>query len=196
MSQDHQTHGVTQKKQNRRQFLEQTGKIAAIGAAGLILPGCSIFGGGECDEDSSLEDSTALNAVLEIEHKLVSSYQFVIDAGVLNAASMDLAKRFRDDHRRHVTSLGNTIRGLKNRPVNPKEDYGLDTSKIPTIKSALSLFRDLEKESSLAYLNAIQTIKDPGVSANAAGLYGVETMHWSILRYWLGERPIPKSTIG
>ncbi|MBV9523155.1 MAG: ferritin-like domain-containing protein, partial [Alphaproteobacteria bacterium] len=48
----------------------------------------------------------------------------------------------------------------------------------------------------LAHLGAVPAFADRDLAKGAAGLLGVEAMHWAVLRRALGEAPVPAPIIG
>lgn len=179
---------------DRRDFLRNVGVSAALLP---VLGGCHILDHfkPKDPDDTSLEDGEALNKALLAEYKIVAAYDAIINACVLNPASLELAKNFRDDHRRHITILRTTIKGLKVDPVPPPSPEEIAADSAKSIKDALSFLRDKEQEIALIYLNSIESIKKPATSKTAANIMGVETMHLAILRYWLGDKPVPSATV-
>lgn len=143
-------------------------------------------------------DVDILHKALEKERFAVAAYETAANSGVLSEGVLQVAKTFQGQHGQHAHMLHETIQALGHKPVKsvPQEEH---TKKMPPglveEKAIIHYALTLEKEATIAYLNAISEIKDRKIAQAAASIMGDEAMHWAVLRSAWGLEPVHISFI-
>ena len=90
------------------------------------------------------------------------------------------------------------INRLQGMPVaaRRREDYGVSTPGLTNRDDALRFLVGVEQGLALAHLGAVPAFAEKDLAKGAAGILGIETMHWSALRRALGEDPVPAAFLG
>lgn len=178
----------------RRQLLKAGTQVCLCSTIIPIIASCS----GDDEEEINEEDIELLNEILDLEYKVIAAYDVGVDLGILNQSATDLAVQFQKDHLVHAEMLTAVIRQLKGRPNRSKKihEYSFPKRKLVLPQDVLEFFAEFEKDLTKKYKEAVPTAVDKEVASSVASVLGVESQHWSLWRYWLGERPIPQSLIG
>ena len=117
-------------------------------------------------------------------------------AGLLSPSAFELASRFRQDHAKHTEALVRAVERLGGPAAEGRGAAGLPTTGLASETDILRLAASVEKSLALVYLGAVPAFADRELAKAAAGIMGVETMHWAALRARLGEDPAPTPFLG
>jgi rubrerythrin len=141
------------------------------------------------------QDIRILNTALGAEHEAVAAYQVGAESGLLEKAALDLAVQFQGQHKEHVDLLAATVSKLGGDPVAAKATYTFPVEKLKTQEDVLRFAAGLEKGAVSAYLGAVPILGSGDLARAAASILGDEAMHWAVLRYVLGENPVPHAFV-
>ncbi len=162
------------------------------GAAIALLAGRDALAATESrGAQSGANDASILNTALGAEHEAVAAYQVAAESGLLEKPVLALATQFQGHHRAHVDLLAKTVSKLGSKPVAAKARYSFPTDKLKTQADVLRFAALLEKGAVSAYLNAVPVFGNRDLAKAAASILGDEAMHWAVLRYAVGEDPVP-----
>lgn len=177
---------------SRRRFLSNSG-VALSGAAVALLAGREALAatGGAATE----ADARILNTALAAELEAVAAYQVGAGSGLLQKATLDLALAFQGHHKEHADVLARTIEKLGGKPAAPKARYEFPTDKLKSEADVLRFAASLEKGAVSAYLGAVPVFGNRELAKAAASILGDEAMHWAVLRYAVGEAPVPAAFV-
>jgi rubrerythrin len=168
------------------------------GAAVALLAGCeSLVPNADKPALGPREDDIAiLNGALAVEHQAIAVYEIGTVRGLLSRRALDLAARFREDHAKHAEALVRTIGRLGGRAVEGRGGAGLPATGLSSEQDILRLAVSVERSAASIYLGAVPAFSDRELAKAAAGIMGVETMHWAVLLGLLGEDPVPDPFLG
>lgn len=161
----------------------------------ILLTGCS------SDEDAPPEptpeqqaDIDAMNEILSQVHKIIVAYDVSVELGILNQSATDLAVQFQDDHLVHSEMLAATIERLRGRPVRQKKphEYAFPTRNLVLPQDVLKFLEKEEDKLLKRYVSANPISTQKESAAALASILAVVAQHQALLRYFLGERPIPQ----
>jgi len=175
---------------------------AFLGRSGLLLSGAAVAllaGDGALAAKSgptAASDAGILNSALAAELEAVAAYQAGADSGLLGKSALALAVQFQGHHKAHADLLAATVRQLGGRPNEPKAKYGFPVSALKSEADVLRFAAGLEKGAVSAYLGAVPSFADRKLARAAASILGDEAMHLAVLRYALGEDPVPSAFVG
>lgn len=178
---------------SRRRFLHG-GTTLSAAAVGL-LAGASSLAVPRRAEASTKQDLRILGSALGAEHEAVAAYQVGAESGLLESDALQLAVQFRSQHEEHVELLATTIRKLGGEPQEPRASYAFPTEKLKSQADVLRFAAGLEKGAVSAYLGAVPILGSGELARAAASILGDEAMHWAVLRYVLGENPVPHAFV-
>ena len=168
-----------------------------IGAATLLVPGCASVSPPDHPVEKAGDDNALLNNVLGLEFEAIDAYDTVLAGATLTAAERDLATAFRADHQKHAEAIAAAIqRSGATPPERPANAHPFAATELGDRADALSFLVGIEQGLSLAHLAAVPAFTSKGLAKGAAGICGVESMHWAIWRRALGEEPVPAPIIG
>ncbi|EHN09332.1 Twin-arginine translocation pathway signal [Patulibacter medicamentivorans] len=182
---------------SRRGFLRVAG-AGGVAAAALLLAACgdddgasstasTATAGSSADAGSADGDLKILNYALTLEHLEADFYAAVVDAGVLEGAEQEIAKRFGESERQHVEALIATVKKLGGTPVErPKSTFPVEER-----KAVLELAATVENLGAAAYLGKAGEIQSPEVLAAALSIHSVEARHAAALNHLLGKPSTP-----
>jgi hypothetical protein len=147
---------------------------------------------------TAIDDAALLNNVLGLEHEAIAAYDAALAGGALGASDAALAHAFQADHAKHAEALVRAIIRLQDKPVAARapEDYRFALDALRQRDDALRFLVGFEQGLALAHLGAVPAFAEKNLAKGAAGILGVETMHWSALRLALGEAPVPAPFLG
>ncbi|HEY4168190.1 MAG TPA: ferritin-like domain-containing protein, partial [Reyranella sp.] len=90
-------------------------------------------------------------------------------------------------------ALAKAVAKLGGKPVAPMKDYNFPKDKLKSQNDVLAFAASLEKGAVSAYLGAVPILTDKDLAKAAASILGDEAMHWAVLRYALGQNPVPEA---
>jgi rubrerythrin len=181
---------------SRRHFLGGTATATLSAAAfGLLAGSPLLLSRRAYGEAVPEQDVRILNTALSAEHEAVAAYQVGAESGLLKKDALDLAVQFQGQHKEHVDLLASTVRKLGGSPAGAKASYQFPVEKLKTQEDVLRFAAGLEKGAVSAYLGAIPILGSGDLAKAAASILGDEAMHWAVLRYVLGENPVPHAFV-
>jgi rubrerythrin len=176
---------------SRRRFLGGA-TTATLSAATIgVLAGAPTLFPRRARAEAREQDVRILNSALGAEHEAVAAYQVGAESGLLEQDALSLAVQFQDQHKEHVDLLAETVKKLGGDPVAAKATYTFPVEKLETQEDVLRFAAGLEKGAVSAYLGAVPILGSGDLARAAASILGDEAMHWAVLRYVLGENPVP-----
>jgi rubrerythrin len=181
---------------SRRTLLVRGGQAALSATSVALLAGCgSLAGTKSANADSMANDADILNTALGLEYEGIAAYQVGAESGLLTKPVLDLAVTFQGHHKEHADVLSKTIATLGGKAVSAKEKYTFPVETLKTQADVLRFAAMLEKGAVSAYLGAVPLFGDRDLAKAAASILGDEAMHWAVLRYALGEAPVPSAFV-
>ena len=183
---------------SRRTLLVRGGQAALSATAIAILAGCeSMAGSKTANADSMANDVDILNTALGLEYEGIAAYQVGAESGLLSQPVLDLAVTFQGHHKEHADVLAATVTKLGGTPVAPMmaSEYGFPVDQLKSERDVIAFAAGLEQGAASAYLGAVPLFGDRELAKAAASILGDEAMHWAVLRYALGEAPVPGAFI-
>jgi rubrerythrin len=181
---------------SRRKFLGGTASATLSAAAVSLLAGSGgLFPRRAWAAATSEQDVRILNTALSAEHEAVAAYQVGAESGLLKKDVLALAVQFQGQHKEHVDLLASTVRKLGGAPAGAKAAYQFPVEKLKTQEDVLRFAAGLEKGAVSAYLGAVPILGSGDLAKAAASILGDEAMHWAVLRYVLGENPVPHAFV-
>lgn len=198
--------------------------IGALGA-GVVLAGC---GGGNGDQGAPSDPSPAstqtpagggytgevkiVALAVALENQAVAAYQIVIESaakrvlGEVPTAVQYFLQTVMIQHSQHAEMWNQFLRTAGLPPVDgaPLTTYQTTMDAVTAAKdvgAVAKLALSLEDQAAATYLFAMGGLPDQagGAIGTAAIIAPVEAMHSAILRFFLGEYPVPnefQSTVG
>jgi rubrerythrin len=103
--------------------------------------------------------------------------------------------QFQDQHKQHADVLAAAVRKLGGSPNAPKSSYAFPVEQLKTQADVLRFAAGLEQGAVSAYLGAVSILEGRDLARAAASILGDEAMHWAVLRYVLGENPVPNAFV-
>ena len=180
----------------RRHFLGGTATATLSAAAVGLLAGSPVLLSRRAyAEPVAEQDVRILNTALAGEHEAVAAYQVGAESGLLAKDALDLAVQFQGHHKEHVDLLAATVRKLGGSPAEAKASYRFSVEKLKSQEDVLRFAAGLEKGAVSAYLGSIPILGSGDLAKAAASILGDEAMHWAMLRYVLGENPVPHAFV-
>lgn len=180
---------------SRRRFLGGA-TTATLSAATIgVLAGAPALFPRPARADATEQDVRILNTALGAEHEAVAAYQVGAESGLLEPDALKLAVQFQGQHKEHVDLLAATVEKLGGNPTAKKASYGFPVDKLETQEDVLRFAAGLEKGAVSAYLGAVPILGSGDLARAAASILGDEAMHWAVLRYVLGENPVPHAFV-
>lgn len=180
---------------SRRHFLGRATSTTLSAAAIGLLAGAPTLVPRRARADAGDQDVRILNTALGAEHEAVAAYGVGAASGLLEKAALDLAVQFQGQHREHVDLLAATVRKLGGDPVDAKAEYDFPVEKLRNQTDVLRFAAGLERGAVSAYLGAVPILGSGELAKAAASILGDEAMHWAVLRYVLGENPVPHAFV-
>lgn len=176
----------------RRSFLQGGGRLTLSAAAVTLLAGCeSIAASSAATAGDDANDVRILNTALAAEHEAVAAYQVGAESGLLSKPVLDLAAQFQGHHKEHADMLAKTVATLGGTPAEARGEYDFGADGLQNEADVVRFAAGLEKGAVSAYLGAVPLFTDSDLARAAASILGDEAMHWAVLRYALGENPVP-----
>jgi hypothetical protein len=187
------THRAPTPRGSARRHLITGAGFAALG----LVAGCAVVAP-PAPRSTAVDDAALLNNVLGLEYEAIAAYDAALAGGALFAGDVTLAQAFQADHAKHAEALVRAITRLQDKPVASRaaEDYSFSADGLRRRDDALRFLVGFEQGLALAHLGAVPAFAEKNLAKGAAGILGVETMHWSALRSALGEPPVPAPFLG
>lgn len=177
---------------SRRTLLVRGGQAALSATTVALLAGCgSMAGTKSANADSMANDADILNTALGLEYEGIAAYQVGAESGLLTKPVLDLAVTFQGHHKEHADVLAATVTKLGGTPVEPAANYSFPVDQLKSERDVIAFAAGLEEGATSAYLGAVPLFGDRELAKAAASILGDEAMHWAVLRYALGEAPVP-----
>jgi len=180
---------------SRRSFLGGATTATLSAAAIGLLAGAPTLFARRASAETDEQDIRILNTALGAEHEAVAAYQVGAESGLLKKPALELAVQFQGQHKEHIDLLAATVKKLGGQPVAGKTSYAFPVEKLETEEDVLRFAAGLEKGAVSAYLGAVPILGSGELSRAAASILGDEAMHWAVLRYVLGENPVPHAFV-
>jgi rubrerythrin len=180
---------------SRRSFLGGVSSATLSATAIGLLAGAPALIPRRARAETGEQDIRILNTALGAEHEAVAAYQVGAESGLLEKAALDLAVQFQGQHKEHVDLLAATVAKLGGEPAAAKPSYAFPVETLKTQEDVLRFAAALEKGAVSAYLGAVPILGSGELARAAASILGDEAMHWAVLRYVLGENPVPHAFV-
>lgn len=181
---------------SRRTLLVRGGQAALSATSVALLAGCgSLAGTKSANADSMANDADILNTALGLEYEGIAAYQVGAESGLLTKPVLDLAVTFQGHHKEHADVLAATVTKLGGTPVEPAAEYSFPVDQLKSERDVIAFAAGLEQGATSAYLGAVPLFGDRELAKAAASILGDEAMHWAVLRYALGEAPVPSAFV-
>lgn len=180
----------------RRTLLVRGGQaLLSVGALALIA-GCeSAISAQQASADTTANDVEILNTALGLEYEGIAAYQVGAESGLLEPAMLDVAVQFQGHHKEHADVLAQTVAKLGGVPVEPMAMYEFPVDQLKSQTDVLRFAAGLEQGAASAYYGAVPLFGNPDLAQAAASIMADEAMHWAVLRYALGENPVPSAFV-
>ncbi len=176
---------------SRRSFIGNTGKLTLSATAVALLAGESRLLNAGRAEAATSDDIAILNSALGAEQEAIAAYQVGAESGLLSGDALNLAVQFQGHHKEHADLLATTVGQLGGNAVEPMAKYEFPVDQLKNQNDVLRFAAGLEKGAVSAYLGAVPLFENRDLAKAAASILGDEAMHWAVLRYALGENPVP-----
>jgi len=178
---------------SRRRLIAGASGLTLTGVALGLLSGCTGIAIGETKSGGAVDDAAIVNSVLGLEYQAVAAYDAALAGGALAEPDAAMAQAFRADHAKHAAAMVRTVIRLQGKPVAARaaSEYRFAAAGLTSRDDALRFLVAFEQGLALAYLGAVPAFAEKDLAKGAAGILGVESMHWSALRSALGEIPVP-----
>jgi rubrerythrin len=122
-------------------------------------------------------DSGAVRAMIRAEQVLVTSYEQLLAAGVLEPVAESVASEFLGQERAHLEALQGELR----RGAMPRTPQGLGSVAELSTRQAVRLLVGLERAALSVYYTELARIRDGALAARAAAIMANEAQHASVL---------------
>ena len=187
----------------RRQFI-RAGMITGAASAFAMLAANGIALGKEKDKMKKGKggggeegDLKTLNVALGLEYQAIYAYHVAAGTGLLSEQVKPVALMFLAQHEEHASIEETTVKKMGGTPVAKQEKYDLgDLSGIKTEKDLLAFALGLENTAAVTYLKVAGTFMNKDLIPVVAGIGANEAQHAALLRYVIGENPVPKAVVG
>jgi rubrerythrin len=167
----------------RRDFLRHAGALVlAAPAVGIVA--CGDEDGGEQRGGTSTGvlaeppggDAELLNSALTAEYAAIAAY--TATAPLLTGRTLDAARRFLSQERRHVALLRRLIRALDVPPAEPRSAYDFGAPEGEA--DVLWLLRAVERKTIAAYVDVVGRLAEPRLRATVATIVANEAEHEAV----------------
>jgi Ferritin-like domain len=188
---------------SRKRFLQAAGGAGVAAALSALLAAC----GGDDDPEPTPGGSNPNTAAgqgtdgfgpgdlgivryaLLLEYLEADFYAAAGDSGVLSGRAGELAQRFGQQEREHVTALEDAVRTLGGDPPD-RIDAPFP---LGSRQEALDFALGLESLGASAYLAQAPRIQDRELLATALTIHSVEGRHAAAIATLLGQEPAPQT---
>jgi hypothetical protein len=186
---------------SRRDLLQKTGKLSAVGFAIMAGVGTSLFPRAVLAADpvgAAQKDVEILNVALGLEHQAIGAYQIGADSGLLKQPGLNISLLFQSHHKAHRDALVGAIQKLGGTPVAAQQsaEYAksLNAETLKSQNDVLELALKLELGAANAYIGLVPVYQDRELAKLTARLVADEAMHWTALLSTLGH-PLPANAL-
>jgi rubrerythrin len=192
----------------RRQFI-RAGMITGAASAFAMMAANGIAFGKDKDKDKDKmkkgkgggggeeADVKILNVALGLEYQAIYAYHVAAGTGLLSEQVKPVALLFLSQHEEHANIEETTIKKFGGTPVTKMEKYDLgDLSGIKTEKDLLGFALGLEQQAAVTYLKVAGNFMTKELIPIVSGIGANEAQHAALLRYVIGENPVPKAVVG
>jgi len=182
---------------SRRKALMGTGVTLSAAVVGVMAGASNLLSAGPvqaADADAE-KDIRILNTALGAEHEAVAAYQVGAESGLLAKDALALAIQFQGHHKEHIDLLSSTVEQLGGQAAVARTRYAFPLDKLKNQEDVLRFAAGLEKGAVSAYLGAVPLFGNGDLAKAAASILGDEAMHWAVLRYVLGDNPVPTAFV-
>lgn len=144
-----------------------------------------------------MSDIDLLNASLAGEYFGVAAYEAAIGSGLLDDATVGVARSFQADHTAHAERLVELISSRGGACVEPLEaaDYAQHYPPLTSAADVVAYAIELESGAAAADIASIAAYEDGTLAVVIAQIAGVEAQHWSALLAATGQAPVPGAFI-
>jgi len=177
----------------RRRFVSGTGGLTLSAVAVALLGGAPRLALRAGEVGSG--DITVLNGAIAAELQAIAAYQVGAESGLLGKDATRLALQFQGHHQSHADLLRGTVMQLGATPAEARDRYDFPVDQLKNEADVLRFAAGLERDAVSAYLAAVPQFNDGALAKAAASILGDEAMHWAVLRYVLGEDPVPTAFV-
>lgn len=177
----------------RRRFVSGAGGLTLSAAAVALLGGAPRLALRAGEPGSG--DIDILNGAVAAELQAIAAYQVGAESGLLGQDAKRLALQFQGHHRSHADLLRGTVMQLGATPAEARDRYDFPVDQLKNEADVLRFAAGLERDAVSAYLAAVPQFGDGALAKAAASILGDEAMHWAVLRYVLGEDPVPAAFV-
>lgn len=175
---------------------EFTKGAAALGGAAMLsaVALAASKGGGLAfaQEAPFKTDVDVLNYALTLEHFEASLYQAVVGSGKLQGMDLQYVTLFGQHEAAHVDAVTAAVQKLGGTPVQ-KGSYNVPA--LTDRDTVLNLLATVEQVGVSAYLGAAGYIQNKDILAAAASIMQVEGRHTALIRFLLGQTPVPDAFV-
>jgi hypothetical protein len=179
----------------RRRLFASAGRTA-LSLAALSLSGCASAAIVDTAKEQPGDDAALLTNLLGLETTGVAGYEAVIAGPFLDAEARSLAAAFAADHRRHAAALKFALDRLGGALPPSEPQAHLPAPVLSGRQDAIGFLVGIEQGLTLAHLGAVPAYAGKDLAKRAAGILGIEAMHWAVWRSALGEPPVPEPILG
>ncbi|HRP98024.1 MAG TPA: ferritin-like domain-containing protein [Rhodocyclaceae bacterium] len=179
----------------RRRFLAGSGAVLSAGAVALLAGRPALADQHRSQGGDAEADARILNTALGAELEAIAAYGVGAASGLLRKPALNLAVQFQGHHKAHADLLAATIGKLGGSPVEARSQYEFPTEQLKAEADVLRFAAALERGAVSAYLGAVPLFGERELAKAAASILGDEAMHWAVLRYVLGEDPVPAAFV-
>ncbi len=178
---------------SRRRLVTGAGGLTLAGAALGVLSGCTSVDLGETKSNGPVDDAAVVNSLLGLEYQAFAAYEAALAAGALAENEAAMARAFQADHVKHAEAMVRIVNRLQAKPVASyaAPDDRFAAAELKSRDDVLRFLVGFERGLALAHLGAVPAFAEKTLAKGAAGILGVEAMHWGALRSALGEDPVP-----
>jgi hypothetical protein len=160
----------------------------------LVLAACgkeSLHDQLKHDPPVARTDVALLEHLLDVERLGIAAY--TAGTPILPPAAAPAGKQFLAQELAHAGSLSGLIRTAGAKPPEPRPTYDLGSPR--TTRQVLELLHFVERVQIAAYLDAIPRLEPGLVRRQVAGLFANDAQHLSVVRFLLGEPPLPEALL-
>ena len=177
-------------------MVEKITRAALLGAGSAV----ALVGFGlmtrlvEAATGADADDIATLNAAIELERAGIDAYRKAEATNLLGYPALAIARRIAADHTAHRDALIAAVRAAGATPSERMANLS-----YPPLESELSILRfaqTVEEKAASTYLSVIPEFSNRKLSAAAASILGVETIHVSMLAAAQGRTAYPSGFVG
>lgn len=172
---------------------------AALGGAAILSAvalAASKGGGLAFAQDAPFKtDIDVLNYALTLEFFEATLYKTLIGTGKLQGKDLQYVTLFGQHEQAHVDAVLSTIQKLGGTPVTMGNYNFAAAGPTDTREQVLGILATVEQVGVSAYLGAAGFIQNKDILAAAASIMQVEARHTAVVRFLLGQVPVPDAFV-